>query len=94
MEKCPICSSVLPHLSGLRPGRPRRYCSPHCRRRAERDARRRAVRLLWAKRMLSLSPVAERAWEDFWGREDFERRRAEARALLEAGGSGTPLPSE
>jgi hypothetical protein len=83
MEKCPVCSGLLPGLSGLRPGRPRRYCSIRCRRRAERDARRRAVRLLWAKRMMTLSPVDELALENFWGSEGLARRRAEARTLLQ-----------
>ena len=84
MEKCPVCSGPVPVLSGLRPGRPRVYCGRRCRRRAERQARWRHARLLWANRMLSLSPVDARAWEDYWGREDLERKRAEARRLLGA----------
>jgi hypothetical protein len=87
MEKCPMCSGLLPNLSGLRPGRPRRYCSIRCRRRAERHARWRAARLRWAKRILSLTPEDARALADLWG-EDLGQKQAEARALLEADGSG------
>ena len=79
MEKCPVCSQVLPNLSGLRPGRPPKYCSRQCRRRAERRARWHKARVLWAKKMLTLTPAEETALAAFWGRDDLEQR-----ALLEA----------
>lgn len=43
LDSCPVCCATV-EQSGR--GRPRVYCSTHCRQRAARD-RRRGIRRLW-----------------------------------------------
>lgn len=49
MRECPVCGGALPDSAST--GRPRAYCSPICRKRAElarrKDAREARIAAMW-----------------------------------------------
>lgn len=74
---------MVPATHSITGGRRRRYCDAICKKRAEKSRRWKAARVSWATRVLSMSPEMATALVRINGDAWLERKRGEARLLLE-----------